>query len=167
VDSRATTGDEQTVADWLRLECDELNSGQQQRVVARFTADYRVFTRGALAALAEEDVVEILSPLPMLSRRVVSSAAASLRKSLAGAREHAGAKAHADSHQLTGPRRILGDITGVSLPRWGADPSVAACALPATWDDFIYRHANGNGWTFETGGLGGLKELPRFGVGPC
>ena len=162
MDSRATSGDEQPVADWLRLECDELNSRQQQRVVARFTADeHEVFTRGALAALEEDYVEKILSPLPMLSRHVVSSAAASLRES------RAGAKAHADSHRPIGSRRILGDTTGASLTRWGVDPSVAACALGGTWGDLIYRHATGTGATFETGGLGGLKEAPRFGVGPC
>ena len=83
--ARATAGDEQPVADWLGTECGGLNARQQHRVVALFTADeHEVFTRGDLAVLEEEDVASILSPLPTLSRRVVASAAASLRKSHAG-----------------------------------------------------------------------------------
>ncbi|KAJ1463898.1 hypothetical protein T484DRAFT_1758494, partial [Baffinella frigidus] len=167
--ARATAGDEQPVADWLGSECGGLNARQQHRVVALFTADeHEVFTRGDLAALEEEDVAGILSPLPTLSRRVVSSAAASLRKSNAGANAHAGAiahagaNAHADSLRATGSRRILADVTGASLPHWGADPSVAACALDATWGDLVRRRADGTGATFEAGGLGGLMEA-RFG----
>ncbi|KAJ1493402.1 hypothetical protein T484DRAFT_1768446 [Baffinella frigidus] len=82
--ARATSGDK-PLADWLRTDCSLLNARQQQRVAALFAADaHQVFTRGGLAALAEEDVAEILSPLPTLSRRVVATAAASLRKSHAG-----------------------------------------------------------------------------------
>ena len=162
------------MADWLSEDCGGLNTRQQQRVAALFTSeDHEVFTRGDVAALAHEDVAEILSPLPTLPRRVVASAAASLRESHAGANAHAGlwpregAQTHADRLRPTGSRRILADITEASLDRWGSDPSVAACALGATWDDLVYRRAEGTGASFETGGLGGLTETPRFGVGPC
>jgi hypothetical protein len=172
--ARATTGVEQPLADWLRKDCGGLSAQQQQHVAAIFAADeYRVLTRGSMAALAEEDVAEILSPLDLASRRVVASAAASLRESHAGAKAHTGVKphpgaqTHSDRLRPTGSRRILADVTAASLHRWGSDPSVAACALGATWDDLIYRRAEGTGATFETGGLGGLRETPRFGVGPC
>ncbi|KAJ1469807.1 hypothetical protein T484DRAFT_1850311 [Baffinella frigidus] len=166
--ARATAGDEQPVADWLGTECGGLNAQQQHRVVALFTADeHEVFTRGDLASLPDEVVAGILSPLPTMSRHVVASAAASLRKSHAGAKTHAGAAAHIRSLRATGSRRNLADILGASLPRWGTDPSVAACALDVTWSDLIHRVANGTAVTFEMGGLGGLTEDPRFGVWLC
>ena len=170
----ATTGDDQTFADWLRTECSGLNARQQQRVAALFAADeYEVFTRGSLAALEEDDVVGILSPLPLASRRVVAAAAASLRTS------HA-AKAHSESLRTTGPapslpvasrRRILEDSTGAPVPwgahpRWGQDPSVASCSLGATWQELRDRKVDGTGSPFETGGLGGPVEA-RFGVWVC
>ncbi|KAJ1480309.1 hypothetical protein T484DRAFT_2811014 [Baffinella frigidus] len=168
------TGDGQQMADWLGTECGVLNAQQLLQVVALFTADENgVLTRGGLASLTEEDVADMLSPLPRLSRRVVASAAASLRKSHADAMANANekekgmAKAHVHSLRTTGSRRILSDVTGASLPRWGADPSVAACALDATWGDLVRGRADGTGATFEAGGLGGLTEDPNFGVWLC
>ena len=104
---------------------------------------------GATNGDLKEDATDILSPLPTLSR-------------------HAGAQAHANRFVPTGfRRRILANIEGASFPRWGSDPSVAACKLDATWDDLIDRHADGTGALFETGGLGGLMEALSFEVGPC
>ncbi|KAJ1464740.1 hypothetical protein T484DRAFT_1867986 [Baffinella frigidus] len=94
--------------------------------------------------------------------------AASAALARATTEQEDGAKAHADSLRSADSRRILADTSGASLlPRWGADPSVAACALDATWDDLILRRTNGTGATFETGGLWGLMEAPRFEVWLC
>jgi hypothetical protein len=156
----ATTRDEQPLADWLSQDCGGLDARQQQRVAALFAADeHAVLTRGSMAALAEEDVTKILSPLPLASRHIVFSAAASLRTS------HVAAQAHAKQLLSTGSRRILADVSVAARDSWDLEPSLA-CALDATWQDLSRRQKTGVGALFETGGLGGLKT-PRYQVGPC
>jgi hypothetical protein len=49
-------------------------------------------------------------------------------------------------------------------PRWGEDPSVAACKLRATWDQLVARKKAGSGVAFKLGGLGRLEDRPRFKV---
>jgi len=58
-----------------------------------------------------------------------------------------------------------GGAAGGVYPRWGEDQSLAGCALPATWAQLTQRTENDV--AFETGGLGNLMDLPRFGVWLC
>ncbi|KAJ1474184.1 hypothetical protein T484DRAFT_3281557 [Baffinella frigidus] len=51
--------------------------------------------------------------------------------------------------------------------RWGADPSVAGCAIGTDWDGLIARAKLLGGGGVRTGGLGNLSEAPRFEVWVC
>lgn len=109
---RAFIGDDQPIADWLSTACSGLNARQQKSVAALFAAEaHDVLTRETLAALPEEVVEKILSPLPTGTRYLVASAAAFLRAS------HAGAKAHTDrlsgdesSREVDSGRRSIGTL---------------------------------------------------------
>ncbi|KAJ1470156.1 hypothetical protein T484DRAFT_2095407 [Baffinella frigidus] len=55
-----------------------------------------------------------------------------------------------------------------AYPSWlSSDPATAVCTLGATWEELSDRRRTGNGAPFETGGLGGLTEAPRFWVWVC